>query len=109
MDSGACPAVDHQQQEPVPTMTTSPTDQQEDGGGGDCARCGESRSLDASLMEELNQQYERRLRIVEDHGDDLQFKVSAAAGAWPLPGGAVVDTDVKVTGARRRSTCPPHL
>ncbi|XP_039433688.1 putative uncharacterized protein MYH16 isoform X3 [Culex pipiens pallens] len=75
MDSGACPAVDHQQQEPVPTMTTSPTDQQEDGGGGDCARCGESRSLDASLMEELNQQYERRLRIVEDHGDDLQFKV----------------------------------
>ncbi|XP_038109484.1 putative uncharacterized protein MYH16 isoform X3 [Culex quinquefasciatus] len=75
MDSGACPAVDHQQPEPVPTMTTSPTDQQEDGGGGDCARCGESRSLDASLMEELNQQYERRLRIVEDHGDDLQFKV----------------------------------
>lgn len=26
-------------------------------------------------MEELNQQFERRLQIVEDHGNDLQFKV----------------------------------
>lgn len=85
MDSGACPpaAVDdhHHQVEPVPptAVTTAaaqhgPEAAPEDGGG-DCTRCGEIRSLDASLMEELNQQFERRLQIVEDHGNDLQFKV----------------------------------
>uniref|UniRef100_A0A1Q3G522 Putative myosin class ii heavy chain n=1 Tax=Culex tarsalis TaxID=7177 RepID=A0A1Q3G522_CULTA len=74
MDSGACPEADHHQHQVEP-VTTEQQEEDGGGGGGDCLRCGETRSLDASLMEELNQQYERRLRIVEYHGDDLQFKV----------------------------------
>uniref|UniRef100_A0A1Q3G4Z3 Putative myosin class ii heavy chain n=1 Tax=Culex tarsalis TaxID=7177 RepID=A0A1Q3G4Z3_CULTA len=74
MDSGACPEADHHQHQVEP-VTTEQQEEDDGGGGGDCLRCGETRSLDASLMEELNQQYERRLRIVEYHGDDLQFKV----------------------------------
>lgn len=44
--------------------------------GGDCAKCGETRSLDEGLVEELNLVFERRLRIVEEHGSDMQYKVS---------------------------------
>uniref|UniRef100_A0A1Q3FNZ2 Putative myosin class ii heavy chain n=1 Tax=Culex tarsalis TaxID=7177 RepID=A0A1Q3FNZ2_CULTA len=74
MDSGPCPEADHHQHQVEP-VTTEQQEEDDGGGGGDCLRCGETRSLDANLMEELNQQYERRLRIVEYHGDDLQFKV----------------------------------
>lgn len=44
--------------------------------GGDCAKCGETRSLDEGLVEELNLVFERRLRIVEQHGSDMHYKVS---------------------------------
>lgn len=44
--------------------------------GGDCAKCGETRSLDEGLVEELNLVFERRLRIVEQHGSDIHYKVS---------------------------------
>ncbi|XP_021702159.1 ELKS/Rab6-interacting/CAST family member 1 isoform X6 [Aedes aegypti] len=43
--------------------------------GGDCAKCGETRSLDVGLVEELNSVFERRLRIVEEHGNDSHFKI----------------------------------
>ncbi|XP_029708981.2 myosin heavy chain, cardiac muscle isoform-like [Aedes albopictus] len=43
--------------------------------GGDCAKCGETRLLDVGLVEELNLVFERRLRIVEEHGNDSHIKI----------------------------------
>lgn len=51
--------------------------------GGDCAKCGETRLLDVGLVEELNLVFERRLRIVEEHGNDSHIKVSTEpTEAW---------------------------
>ncbi|XP_065072640.1 cingulin-like isoform X3 [Ochlerotatus camptorhynchus] len=44
--------------------------------GGDCAKCGEPRSLNEGLVEELNLVFERRLRIVEQHGNDMNYKIA---------------------------------
>ncbi|XP_058814930.1 interaptin-like isoform X4 [Topomyia yanbarensis] len=43
--------------------------------GGDCAKCGEPGQLNICLLEELNAQFEDRLRFIEQNGNDDKFKV----------------------------------
>ncbi|XP_058450804.1 uncharacterized protein LOC131430116 isoform X2 [Malaya genurostris] len=69
----ADPAVDvnNERQNAPECLNTSCRHQE----GGDCVKCGESRPLSPSLVEELNAQFEGRLKFIEKNGNDDRYKV----------------------------------